>query len=88
VAEKKGSRASFENARSKANEVLRHAVADSAFREQLKKDPTNVLKKYGLDEAAAEDFGREMVIDGNRLSALMPGDCSWTCSWTCWWTSW
>jgi hypothetical protein len=69
-------------ARVMANMIVRRALADAAFREQLKAEPERVLAAVGLQRGPAEDVQRELMIDGIMLAK----ECTVTCISTCWWT--
>lgn len=70
-------------ARAAADAVLRKAVADSAFRKQLKQDPVGVLKKAGVPIVAIEDVRREIILDGKALVSACTETCMMTCLITC-----
>jgi hypothetical protein len=75
----------FHNARNLADTIVRRALADPHFREQLKANPTAVLEKAGLSADAIEDLEKEIRMDGHPLK---PKPCAKTCWYTCFWTSW
>ena len=75
---------SIEEVRRSADKLLMNALADSALREELKKDPGAVFARAGLPVGAVEDLERQVSIDGLSLSA----GCTVTCISTCWWTDW
>jgi hypothetical protein len=70
-------------ARLVADSVIRKALADPKFREQLKSDPAKSLKKAGIPAAAIEDVSREIVLDGSSLAAGCTETCFSTCLITC-----
>jgi hypothetical protein len=75
-----------DKARGIADRVVRHALADAHFREELKANPKAVLEKAGLSAAAAEDVAREMEIDRARHPIKCDETCWVTCIFTCYWT--
>jgi hypothetical protein len=80
----KPSEAEFEKARAIADRVVRHALADVHFREELKTNPTAVLEKAGMSGGAIEDLEREIEIDGVALDAGCRSiSCWWSCLFTC-----
>jgi hypothetical protein len=74
-------------ARAIADRVIRHAVADPHFREELKTNPTAVLEKAGMPEGAIEDVARELEIDGVPMRIPCVRTCWWSCLITCLHTS-
>lgn len=82
----KGARAkkpSLDQVRSTADMVVRRAVADPAFRQQLKSDPQAVLQAAGIPSDALEDLAREIQID---TVATSRAPCSRTCFYSCIWS--
>jgi hypothetical protein len=75
-------REQFLEARTVVDFLVRRAVGNQEFREQLKADPIEKFKEFGIPAAFAEDFAREMVVDGDVLEESCTISCSWTCSWT------
>ncbi len=72
-----------EKARAIADRVVRHALADVHFREELKTNPKAVLERAGMSERAIEDIGREIEIDGVVLLAACVITCLWSCIYSC-----
>jgi hypothetical protein len=68
-----------------ADTICRKALADNGYRDQLKANPSSVLKRDGIPEALTEDLSRELIIDSIRL--LDNGDCARTCFITCFFTA-
>lgn len=69
-----------------ADQVIRHALADTNFRNELKANPRQVFQKAGLPAAALDDVEREIQIDGP--AATTRAQCTKTCFMTCFWTCW
>jgi hypothetical protein len=77
----------LEKARTIADQVIRRALADPRFREELKTDPRAVLEKAGLSAGSAEEAAREMKIDGHKGVIDCDSTCNWgSCLFTCFYT--
>jgi hypothetical protein len=70
----------LEEARETVNAVIRRALANKSFREVLQANPRAVLLGAGLSEGAAEDFGRDMIVDGVTPDVFCLITCLHTCS--------
>ena len=70
-------------ARSAADAVLRRALAQSSFRQTLRKNPAAALRRAGIPPVAIEDASREIMIDGKPLDSRCSETCLLTCLITC-----
>ncbi len=75
--------AELEKARATADRVVRLALADAHFREELKAHPQATLEKAGLSAKVAEDAARELVVDGHASVVKCSYTCFLTCVFTC-----
>lgn len=75
----KPSKSDVATARSVADQIVRRATADAAFREQLQRDPAGVMRQAGLPAVAVAELSRELVIDGRSLAGGGDGTCHITC---------
>jgi hypothetical protein len=82
-------KAEIDRAREKANQIIRRALNEPRFREEIMRNPRKALEGAGLESGPANDLYNELSIDGRRPyddEEEQERQCWVTCWVTCLWS--